>query len=291
MALHTLDNDTIRVSIDEVGAELSSLRDAQGRELLWQGRSVWKRRAPILFPIIGQMPGGLMRHDGVDYPIGQHGFARDQCFELTSREQTELVFTLLSTEETRSHFPFLFRIDVRYSIEGTTLRVATTVTNEDFAPFSASLGEHPAFAWPLEAGIARNTHSIVFEREEPARVRRLADGLVIPETFETPVVDRTLSLRASLFRNDAIIFDDLVSRSVRYSAPGAPAIVVRFDDFPILGVWSKIPGKFVCIEPWFGMTAPTGFAGEYDEKPHQFRLDPGVNRVFSYSVTIEEPEL
>ncbi|MBC7403537.1 MAG: aldose 1-epimerase family protein, partial [Microbacteriaceae bacterium] len=56
MVLHTIDSGRLRISVDETGAELSSMCDETGRELLWQGQSVWKRRAPILFPIIGQMP-------------------------------------------------------------------------------------------------------------------------------------------------------------------------------------------------------------------------------------------
>jgi galactose mutarotase-like enzyme len=81
----------------------------------------------------------------------------------------------------------------------------------------------------------------------------------------------------------------LSSRSVRYSAPGAPSITVDYPDFPLLGVWSKAPGEFVCIEPWFGMTAPLGFAGEYDSKPGQFVLEPGQERTFAHSITVGQP--
>ena len=88
---------------------------------------------------------------------------------------------------------------------------------------------------------------------------------------------------------DAVIFDQLSRRSVRYSAPGTPSITVEFPDFPILGLWSKAPGEFVCIEPWFGMTAASDFSGEYDKKPHQFVLGPSESREFTYGVMIEHP--
>ena len=102
---------------------------------------------------------------------------------------------------------------------------------------------------------------------------------------------RVLRLNDALFEDDAIIFDRLTSRSVRYTAPGAPAVLITFDDFPQLGLWSKAPGQFVCIEPWFGMTAPEGFTGEYSEKPHQFVLASQESRNFAYSITIERPQL
>jgi galactose mutarotase-like enzyme len=290
MALRTIDNGILRVSIDDDGAELSSLRDQAGRELLWQGESVWRRRAPILFPIVGQMPGGVLRHDGVDYPIGQHGFARDQRFAASEQSETSVLFTLADSADTRAHFPFAFRLEVRHSVAGATLTVLTTVTNTDAVPFSASLGEHPGFAWPLVPGVPRGAHTLEFAEEEPEPIRRIAGGLLRPDAQPTPVAGRVLALDDALFSDDAIIFDRPASREVRYSAPGTPILTISFPDFPQLGIWSKAPGRFVCIEPWFGLTAPQGFAGEYSEKPHQFVLEPGAAREFSYRVTVHQPE-
>ena len=290
MNLRTLENGIICVSVNDAGAELSSLRDQFGRELLWQGESVWTRRAPILFPIVGQLPGGILTHDGKDYPIGQHGFARDEQFEASNQTGTSVLFTLVDSAETRVHFPFGFRLQVRYSLAHATLTVQTTVTNTSQAPFSASLGEHPGFAWPLVPGIARDAHTIEFSQAESFPIRRIVRGLLLAESQPTPVEGRFLRLKESLFENDAIIFDRLASRSVRYTAPGAPALLIAFDEFPQLGLWSKAPGQFVCIEPWFGMTAPQGFVGEYSEKPHQFTLGPLESRDFTYSITIEQSQ-
>jgi galactose mutarotase-like enzyme len=289
MGFIALDSGILSVSVNSHGAELSSLRDRAGRELLWQGGDAWPRRAPILFPIVGRMPGDELVHDGRSYPIGQHGFARDSDFAVESLGSSECVFTLVDTAETRSHFPFPFRLDVNFSVIGTTLTVRHSVANTGDEIFAASLGAHPAFAWPILDGIARDAHSIEFAVEEPAPIRRISDGLLLPDSLPTPVVGTTLQLDESLFADDAIIFDRLSSRSVRYSAPGAPSITLDFADFPLLGLWSKAPGEFVCIEPWFGVTAPQDFDGEYDRKPGQFTLKPGESRVFTYSITVDRP--
>jgi len=287
MALHTLDNGILRVSIDSLGAELQSLVDSEGHELLWQGGAAWGRRAPVLFPIVGQMPGGELVHDGVAYPIGQHGFARDLEFAVSEASSTGVVFTLEDSAETRGHFPFSFRLQIRYSLAGSTLSVETIVTNRGSETFSASVGEHPGFAWPLLPGIAREAYTLVFPRDESAPIRRIFGGLLLPEPVPTPVVGDTLTLRDDLFVDDAVIFDGLESRTVRYSAPGAPTITVDFPDFPLLGVWSKVPGEFVCIEPWFGMTAPQGFEGEYSAKPGQFTLEPGASRRLEHAISVD----
>jgi galactose mutarotase-like enzyme len=289
MSFFALGSGTLSVSVNSLGAELSGLRDRSGRELLWQGGEAWPRRAPILFPIVGRMPGDQLIHDGASYPIHQHGFARVSEFAAERISGSECLFTLVDTEETRSHFPFPFRLEVDFRVVGDTLIVRHTVSNTGDEAFSASLGGHPAFAWPIIDGVPRDAHSIVFAVEEPAPVRRISAGLLLPEMLSTPVDGRTLRLDDSLFVDDAVIFDGLSSRSVRYSAPGTPGIRLDFTDFPLLGLWSKAPGEFVCIEPWFGMTAPQDFEGEYDQKPGQFTLQSGESRVFTYSITVDQP--
>ena len=49
-----IENEHLAVGISPKGAELQSiLRKSDQREMLWQGdRTIWARRAPILFPIL-----------------------------------------------------------------------------------------------------------------------------------------------------------------------------------------------------------------------------------------------
>lgn len=293
MAIVELGNQHLTLRINSKGAEMASLGlNAPGRgdrELLWQGGAAWPRRAPVLFPIIGRMPGDELTHREVAYPITQHGFARDLEFLFDRISDTEVEFTLDDSPATRLHFPFSFRLEVRFELVDATVRVTQTVSNPGYEPFAASLGAHPGFVWPLPGAAGKGQHVIEFELPEAAPIRRLEQGLLAVDSFPNPVIDRTLKLDESLFDADAVIFDQLSSRSVRYSAPGTPSITVEFPDFPILGLWSKAPGEFVCIEPWFGMTAASDFSGEYDKKPHQFVLGPSESREFTYGVMIEHP--
>lgn len=290
MALYDLASDALSISINEIGAELSSLRDHAGRELLWQGGPAWKRRAPVLFPIVGRLPGNRLVTDGRTYRMTQHGFARDQLFGVERLGESSLEFTLADNEETREQFPFPFRLRLRFSLADATLTVEYRLDNPGESVLHASLGAHPGFRWPLPGAGSRAGHRIEFEREEPAPVRRISKkGLLLPEAVPTPVEHRVLELQDGLFEDDAIIFDHLDSRSVRYSAPGAPAITVAFPDFPLLGVWSKAPGEFVCIEPWYGMTTPKGFEGDFSTKPGQLALEPGGTRTLVQSISVQQP--
>jgi galactose mutarotase-like enzyme len=287
VSFYELASDELKISVNDLGAELSSVRDREGRELLWQGGEAWARRAPILFPIVGRLPGNQLLSDGESFRMTQHGFARDQPFAVEQSSESSCVFTLADNPETRAQFPFPFRLQVRYSVIGGTVEVQTTVTNPGESMLSASLGEHPGFQWPLPGADSRDDHTIEFAVDEPAPIRRIdADGLLVPEPFPTPVVGNTLALDDSLFTDDAVIFDRLDSRSVRYTAPGAPTITLEFPDFPLLGVWTNPPGRYVCIEPWFGMTSPASFDGDFREKPGQFALTAGESRAFVYKIVV-----
>jgi galactose mutarotase-like enzyme len=77
---HTLRGSGIEATIKTHGAELCSLKDAQGIKLIWQAGTAWPRHAPLLFPIVGRLKNDQLRHRGTTFPMTQHGFARDQLF-------------------------------------------------------------------------------------------------------------------------------------------------------------------------------------------------------------------
>ena len=82
MMLYTISNNRITVQIDSWGAQIMSLKTADQVEYLWQGdEAYWRNRAPVLFPFVGRLAGGKYLHNGTQYHVGLHGFARD--FEFT----------------------------------------------------------------------------------------------------------------------------------------------------------------------------------------------------------------
>ena len=68
--MRTMENENLRVQISDHGAELSSIYDkAADREAVWIGDpAFWNRHAPVLFPFVGKVNGGLYTHKGVKYP-------------------------------------------------------------------------------------------------------------------------------------------------------------------------------------------------------------------------------
>ncbi len=285
----TISNGQVMATIKADGAELCSLKNADGHEVLWQAGPEWPRHAPILFPIVGRLKGDVLKHRGQTYPMTQHGFARDQRFAWTAREKTLCVLSLTDNAESRAKYPFAFRLDVSYVVEGDELVIGYAITNTGDEMLPASIGAHPAFHWPLADGAAKDAHSIVFEKPEPEPIRRLDGGLLLPEPEATAVRGNVLALSETLFAADAMIFDKLASASLRYSAPDTPTITFAWDGFPQLGIWSKPSGAaFLCIEPWHGYASPVDFDGEFSDKPGVMHIAAGETRSFTQRIGFGE---
>lgn len=280
-------SDVLSASINPFGAELSHLRDAEGRELMTDADpAFWSGRAPLLFPIVGRLKGDRYRLAGRDYPLPQHGFARRQPFEAIEQTASRAVLRLASNDDTRAVYPFEFTLDAAYAIEDATLSIEITVANAGDVPMPASFGFHPAFAWPLPYGGAKEDHRIVFAEDEPAPLNRIEGGLIGPADRPSPVEGRLLRLHDSLFESDALISQAPRSRALSYGTEGGPQLDIAFPDMPMLALWTKPGARFLCVEPWQGHADPLGFEGEIWEKPGMLRLAPGEARRFAIQVSL-----
>ncbi|MEY4627396.1 MAG: hypothetical protein RL003_1368, partial [Bacteroidota bacterium] len=92
-----------------LGAELQVLRNTEGANVMWQvDEQYWNRVAPNLFPIVGRLVNDSYTVDGVSYAMRQHGFARDQRFEVLEKEDSSVLLGLRSSEVTLGVYPFHF---------------------------------------------------------------------------------------------------------------------------------------------------------------------------------------
>lgn len=274
--------------INPLGAELSSLTDADGRELMTDADpAFWRGRAPLLFPIVGRLVDDRYRLDGVEFEMPKHGFARRSRFELVEQDAASAHFRLTDDAVSAECYPFAFALDMNFRIDGATLRMSATVSNPGEVPLPFSFGYHPAFAWPLPYGEPREGHAIVFETEEPDALRSITpDGLIGAAPKPSPVMGRVLPLRDGLFVEDALVWDQVRSRALSYGADRGPRLDIAFPDTPALGIWTKPGARYVCVEPWAGHADPAGFAGDFREKPGVMQLAPGEARAFRMDVTL-----
>lgn len=286
---HTIRGGGLTATIKAQGAELCSLKNAAGVEFIWQAGPAWPRHAPLLFPIVGRLVNDEMRHRGKTYRMTQHGFARDNRFAWAERGESRCALMLEDSEATRALYPFAFRLVVTYTLDEAGLDVALKIVNTGEETLPASLGGHPAFNWPLQPDLPKESYALTFANEESSPVRRVDGGLLLAATDPSPVRGTVLPLSESLFTVDAVIFDRINSDAVRYAAgQGAGSwLKMSWRGFRELGVWSKPSGApFLCIEPWRGYASPKGFDGEFSDKPGLMHIAAGADEELSYRIEV-----
>ncbi|MBX3563089.1 MAG: aldose 1-epimerase family protein [Sphingomonas sp.] len=281
-------SDHLTAAINPFGAELSSLKDIAGRELMTDADpAFWTGRAPLLFPIVGRLMDDKYQLDGRQYPLSQHGFARRQPFALIEQAANRAVFRLADNDQTRTVYPFAFTLDAAFTLTGATLSMDVTVTSTGDRDMPASFGFHPAFAWPLPGGGTKSGHRIVFTEDEGDLSAITLGGWMDDKPWPSPLDGRTLHLADALFERDALVWNPVNSRALRYEGQGV-ALDIAFPGTPALGIWTKPGARYVCIEPWHGVADPHGFTGEIWDKPGILRFAPGEARTFSMQVTLAD---
>lgn len=286
----SIQSDALRATIHPLGAELWSLEDSAGRQLMTDADPRWWiGHAPVLFPFVGRSRGDVYRLNGLEYPMQQHGFARRSDFAVVEQTASGVTFRLEADEESLTVYPFTFRLDMAFVLNGATLRMTGTVSNRGEADMPFSFGYHPAFAWPLPYGGAVEDHRVVFAQPEPAPIRKVSatePGMIARDPVASPVVGDILAPTHAMFDGDALIWDDLVSRSLTWGVPGQPHLKIDFPDTPWLGLWQKPGAHYLCVEPWAGMADLEGFDGDVWDKQGIMRLAPGASRSFRMDVTL-----
>ncbi|MFV8271139.1 aldose 1-epimerase family protein [Flavobacterium sp. GT2N3] len=259
----TLTNSNLSAEIKHFGAELISLKTNLNKEFIWEGNpDFWGKHSPILFPIVGTLKNNSFHHNEIEYHLSRHGFARDMAFELIYATENSAAFSLQSSEETVKVYPFEFELQIIYTLEKNNLSIAYKVLNKGKSRMPFAIGAHPAFALPNQF----ENYAIAFEKEESLEYYLLENDLISNKMKKIEAHNKQVPLAYELFENDALIFKTIKSKAVTILENENPLLTVHFENFPSLGIWTKMKAPFICIEPWFGYSDTTENSGNLFEK-------------------------
>ena len=246
-----------------------------GRELLWAPDGVhWDRTAPVLFPVCGWTRGGVARVGGETFPLGLHGFAMSEAFEVVGQGADHVTLRLTESPATLAQYPFPFTLEVTYRLDDSGMEVAALIRNPGDAPMPYAFGLHPGFRWPL-AGGDKAAHRLVFDAPERAEVPVIAPGGLFSQQMRpVPVEGRKLLLDEALFAREALCFLGAASEGLSFEGPEG-RLRMDWEGFPHLVVWSRPGAPFLCLETWTGHGDPEGFEGDLFDKPSMITLPPG----------------
>ncbi len=89
-----------------------------------------------------------------------------------------MTLRLTDTPESRTHYPFAFRLDITATVQDGALTFACEVHNRGSEPLPYGLGFHPAFPWPFAGGerTAGGGYAVRFEQPERPAVPEVGPG-------------------------------------------------------------------------------------------------------------------
>jgi galactose mutarotase-like enzyme len=279
---YTINNEFLTASFNPVGAELVALKTNQHNYIWTVDEQFWNKTSPILFPIVGKLKDETYLYNNKNYNLPRHGFARNHKFEIIEQTDTKILFAMQSSLDTKEIYPFDFELQIGYILDNKTLKVSYNVINKNDFDMPFSIGGHPAFSLPHNF----KNYSLVFEHNEILKNYSLVNEL-LTDDFETiALINKNLPLSYSLFEKDALIFKSLQSKSVTIFDNDQPYLKISFNDFPSLGLWTKINAPFICIEPWLGYADNQNFKNDFTKKEGIINLNKNNSLKTKYTIEI-----
>ena len=287
---HAISNQLLTVTVSEHGAELQSIKGADGTEYLWQGDpAYWPDRALNLFPYVARLTEGKYYLDGQLYHMGIHGLAPYLDFDLKDQSLTRLVFELASSEKTLAAYPRVFAFRVIYELRGNRLSITYEVENRDDRIMYFGLGGHPGFQVPLREGKRFEDYRLRFEAPcHPRRIGFTEDCFLDGTDQAFPLEqDQFLPLSHGLFDDDAIVLKDVGHRVTLETAGDTRSVTVEFPGMDYLGLWHwpKTDAPYLCIEPWCSLPSSKGKIAAFEEQTDLITLHP--NKIYRNTWSIE----
>lgn len=277
-----LDNGIISIEIANHGAELkSAVRD--GFEYMWcADEKYWAGTSPVLFPIVGSLKGKAYKLDGKVYKMNQHGFARDNEFELIHHDNNSATYVFKDNEETLKNYPFKFELIIKYTLINNIIKVDWTVKNKNDKVMSFSIGAHPAFNLKEGDNFFKfdTNNNIVYNQVDK-------NGLYDKNNVHTLMNGGYVKITDAMFDNGALIIENNQAKEVTICDKNKSAYIKVVFDTELFGLWSPAKKKapFVCIEPWYGRGDGNDFEGEFQNKDYIINLNS--HESFNASYTIE----
>src|SRR5690606_2723687 len=143
----TIKNEHLTIVIQSTGAEISSIKDTNSQEYMWQADpKIWSSDAPVLFLIIGALKDGTYSYNGTQYSVPKHGFIRSiESLKVLDHSKSKLQLHYTYSTETLKDYPFKFEFIISFIIKDKSLDVHHHVINHGYHEMLFSLRGHPAF--------------------------------------------------------------------------------------------------------------------------------------------------
>lgn len=189
---------------------------------------------PVLFPSPGKLASDQFACDGRSGAMGQHGFARNEPWEVVASAASAATLRLASNERTRAVYPWDFALTLRYAVREGALRIDARIEATGADPVPFAIGFHPYFFVPAAEKARVSIPTGATGAWDNVRKKDVALGAIDLGGAEV----------------DLHLHDHRGGRAALVLGAGERIELCASPELPRWVVWT-LPGKdFVCLEPW-----------------------------------------
>lgn len=291
----TIENNQLKVGIDEMGAQLTHVIDKSGNfDFIWNGIE-WKKHAPILFPAVGGSVNNQYVVNERTFSMKPNGFASDTAWTVVDKGDEQVSLTLTDSEDTLKIYSFEFSLMVTYSLEGNNLHIRFLVKNNSQKTMPFALGLKPTFNIPIISdNLNFSDYRLTFTPEVPKLTKyKLNDNsLREKEIFTVSGTDKnSLQLKYADFEDGPIIIATPgLTRVDIASEKSDHRIGVSIEEFDHVALWTMPDqeAKFLCIALLNGLPdQESNTLVNWNEKEGNHQLEPDQKIEFSTTLTLQ----
>lgn len=190
---------------------------------------------PILFPTTGLCDNDTLVIDSIEYPMGIHGIAHAQAWDVVKMEISDYVsitIRLCANEQTKKSYPYEFQYDLTYTLKDGKLTMDIHIHNNDVKDMLFSFGFHPYFKVSNVQNLIFNLKAERIQNQEG--VFEPCKSIPFPYAEETKVTLANVSSPCSFIDKET----------------GKEIVMKYEDDIHYVILWSLCKQNFLCMEPW-----------------------------------------
>ena len=197
---YIIQNEYLSATLSDIGGETLSIRDKDGKEYMWRADpAIWEDKAPLLFPICGEIKDGCYAYGGKTYKISGHGFLPKLPLTVFEKSESRIIFKATESEKTLEKYPFAFELTVCYTLVGKKLLMEATVKNTDEKALPFMFGGHPGLSLAVSPEETLEGHYIEFKGIEECGIHYLQNV-----SFANPKAERFALENGKLPLSDAL---------------------------------------------------------------------------------------
>lgn len=286
-----IENENLMVHISSLGAELQKIiQKKSGKEFLWQGDTTyWGGRSPVMFPVNVRFRENRFTYREKSYEMPRMGLAVQENFRPRPGSSSEAcMLEMTSSPETLLHYPFSFRLQISYILDGNRLINQFRIENQGPDTMYFALGGHPGFRFPFEDQ-DRASYAYTFTDILTVSRIEIAESLVQDKVLPFLSGENQLSLSDDRIpaNGSGMFIKDVPTKRIGLGRVGqSPFVEVELRDFPNVNLWSPPGMPYACIEPMLSHHDLADAAEAIEDKDHLIALAGGKSQTYEYSIII-----